>query len=52
MPAYLPLLSLYVPSQGYGLAAVLGLGDLEEALQRRKVWLTAAAFWSSTGLRR
>lgn len=44
MPACLPLLSLYVPSQGYGLAAVLGLGDLDAALQRRKVWLDGGGF--------
>lgn len=44
MPAYLPLLSLHVPSQGYGLAAVLGLGDLEAALLRRKAWLDGGGY--------
>ncbi|HBP37911.1 MAG TPA: hypothetical protein DD640_04070 [Clostridiales bacterium] len=44
MPPYLPLLSLYVPAQGYGLAAALGLGDLPESLANRKVWLPGGGY--------
>jgi ribonuclease G len=44
MPPYLPLLTLHVPSAGYSLADVLGLGDLPEALVRRKVWLGGGGY--------
>jgi len=44
MPPYLPLMSLFVPSRGYGLAAVLGLTDLPDILIRRKVWLDSGGF--------
>lgn len=39
LPDLLPRLSLSVPVGGYGLEAVLGLTDLNEALHRRKVHL-------------
>ena len=39
MPAFRHLLHAFVPSAGYGLAAVLSLTDLQESLVRRKVWL-------------
>ena len=44
MPAYLPLLSLYIPSRGYGLSAALGLGSLPDSLARRKIWLDGGGF--------
>jgi Ribonuclease G/E len=39
MPEYLPKLAIYVPAQGYGLAAVLGLGQTAVQMAGRKVWL-------------
>lgn len=44
MPPYLPLLSLYVPKNGYGLAAVLGLTDLADNLLRHKIWLDSGGY--------
>ncbi|MEA4888080.1 MAG: ribonuclease E/G [Clostridiaceae bacterium] len=39
MPEYLPLLSLYRPGDGYGLASALSLAGLPEQLRRSKIWL-------------
>ena len=44
MPPYLPLLALHIPRAGYGLSAVLSLGNLADEMQRRKIWLDGGGF--------
>lgn len=44
MPPYLPLLSLHVPRDGYGLAAALSLSTLPDDVTRRKVWLKSGGY--------
>jgi ribonuclease G len=44
MPPYLPLLSLFMPTGSYGLAAALSLTDLPQRLNDRKVWLDNGGF--------
>ncbi len=42
-PIDLSSLKLHVPDAGYGLAAVLGLSDLDEEIASRRVWLKSGA---------